>query len=163
MQRQPQLGRSLVPVGLIALIEVFVLLLTACGGSGSGAKAPSSTPAPSHPTLAQLVGKPTIKTLAATFEVIGQVRNLDTARHDMFLKATLKDASGQVVGTAEGRAEDLAAGETETYTLQGPLSAVTRSGLLSLLKPPTATPSGAWPTPMLSICTSSKTKWCLKV
>jgi hypothetical protein len=29
MQLRPQLGRSLVPVGLIALVEVFVLLLTA--------------------------------------------------------------------------------------------------------------------------------------
>jgi len=103
MQRQPQLGRSLVPVGLIALVEVFVLLLTACGGSGSGAKAPSSTPAPSPLSLTQLVGTPTIKTLAATFEVIGQVRNLDTAQHDLFLKAALKDESRAGRGNGRGQ------------------------------------------------------------
>jgi hypothetical protein len=70
-----------------------------------------------------MTGVPTAKITSGTnFNVTGQVQNLDTKQHDIRLLATLKNASGQVVGTATGMADNVPGGETDSYTLTGTLT-----------------------------------------
>lgn len=113
---------------MLGVLMACILLLAACGSGnsqGTTANASSSTAKqdPNHVSLAQLVGKPTAKILsAANFEVTGQVRNLDKAQHDIHLQAILKNASGQIVGTATGLADNVPAGQMDTYTLKGTLT-----------------------------------------
>ncbi len=117
---------------LAILLVISMLLLAACGSGSNGsssstssASVSSATPAQNanHVSLAKLVGIPTAKiTSGANFEVTGQVQNLDKAQHDIYLQATLKNASGQIVGIARGLADNVAAGGMDTYTLQGRLT-----------------------------------------
>jgi len=119
-------------LGIFIIISIF--LLTACGSNGnsstsstgsSSAKSRTATPDqdPNHISLAKMIGNPTAKTTSGTnFQVTGQVQNLDTKQHDIQLQATLKDASGQVVGTATGLADNVHGGETDSYTLTGALT-----------------------------------------
>jgi ABC-type glycerol-3-phosphate transport system substrate-binding protein len=120
---------------LAILLVVSMLLLAACGSGGSGSSGSSSSSTSSasvssatptqdtnHVLLAKLVGAPTAKITSGTnFEVTGQVQNLDKSQHDIYLQATLKNASGKVVGIARGLADNVAAGNMDTYTLQGTL------------------------------------------
>ncbi len=119
---------------LAILLVLSMLLLAACGsGSSSSSSSSSSTSSASvssatptqnanHVSLAKLVGAPTAKITSGTnFEVTGQVQNLDKSQHDIYLQATLKNASGKVVGIARGLADNVAAGNMDTYTLQGTL------------------------------------------
>ena len=50
-------------------------------------------------------------------EVQGEATNNDTVEHTAFLKATFYDGSGKIVGTADGVVNQLAPGETKTFTL----------------------------------------------
>lgn len=50
-------------------------------------------------------------------EVQGEATNNDTVEHTAFLKATFYDESGKIVGTANGVVNQLAPGETKTFTL----------------------------------------------
>jgi ABC-type glycerol-3-phosphate transport system substrate-binding protein len=126
---------------LAFLLVVSMLLLAACGSGSNGsnssngsngssssstssASVSSATPTQNanHVSLAKLVGAPTAKITSGTnFEVTGQVQNLDKSQHDIYLQATLKNASGKVVGIARGLADNVAAGNMDTYTLQGTL------------------------------------------
>jgi ABC-type glycerol-3-phosphate transport system substrate-binding protein len=114
---------------LAVLLVVSVALLAACGSgsnssSTSSASVSSATPTQNanHVSLAKLVGAPTAKITSGTnFEVTGQVQNLDKSQHDIYLQATLKNASGKVVGIARGLADNVAAGNMDTYKLQGTL------------------------------------------
>jgi len=117
---------------LAVLLVLSMLLLAACGSGSSGnsssstssASVSSATPTQNanHVSLAKLVGAPTAKITSGTnFEVTGQVQNLDKSQHDIYLQATLKNASGKVVGIARGLADNVAAGNMDTYTLQGTL------------------------------------------
>ncbi len=73
-----------------------------------------------HVSLAELVGQPAAKLAqGANFQVTGQVRNMDKLQHDIYLQATLKDASGKVVGIARGLADNVQGGQTVTFTIQG--------------------------------------------
>ena len=55
-----------------------------------------------------------------TFEVVGQVKNGDTKQHDIYLQATLLDASGTKIATTTiQNVDNVAAGATETFTIQG--------------------------------------------
>ena len=118
---------------ILAVLLVVCMLLAACGSGSNGSSNSSSTSSASlisatptqnanHVSLAKLVGAPTAKiTSGANFEVTGQVQNLDKSQHDIYPQATLKNASGRVVGIARGLAENVAAGNMDTYTLQGTL------------------------------------------
>ena len=120
---------------LAILLVLSMLLLAACGSGSSGSNGSSSSSTSSasvssatptqnanHVSLAKLVGAPTAKITSGTnFEVTGQVQNLDKSQHDIYLQATLKNASGKVVGIARGLADNVAAGNMDTYTLQGTL------------------------------------------
>lgn len=130
--------------GVLIIISLF--LLAACGSNGTAStgstsntsntsngsttKSSTATPAsdPNHISLAKMIGTPTAKITSGTnFEVTGQVQNLDTKQHDIHLQATLKNASGQVVGTATGLADNVHGGNTATYTLTGSLTQPTWS------------------------------------
>jgi TIR domain len=50
-------------------------------------------------------------------EVQGEATNNDTVEHSASLKATFYDASSKIVGTADGVVNQLAPGETKTFTL----------------------------------------------
>lgn len=123
---------------VLACCVLFSLIgLAACGNSGttnaSGSKqaTKSSTPAQisatttttqnnNHVSLAELVGQPTAKlTQGIDFQVTGQVKNMDKLQHNIYLQATLKDASGKVVGIARGLADNVQGGQTATFTIQG--------------------------------------------
>jgi len=119
---------------LAFLLVVSMLLLAACGSGSNGSSGSSSstssasvssatpTQDANHVSLAKLVGAPTAKIASGTnFEVTGQVQNLDKSQHDIYLQATLKNASGKVVGIARGLADNVAAGNMDTYTLHGTL------------------------------------------
>ena len=124
-------------LGIFIIISIF--LLTACGSNGtsstsstgsSSAKSSTATPAqdPNHISLAKMIGTPTAKITSGTnFQVTGQVQNLDTKQHDIHLQVTLKNASGQIVGTATGLADNVPGGETDSYTLTGALTQPTWS------------------------------------
>ena len=116
-------------LGILIIISIF--LLTACGNNGttstgsSSASSSTATPAhdPNHISLAKMIGTPTAKITSGTnFQVTGQVQNLDTKQHDIHLQATLKNASGQIIGTATGLADNVHGGETDSYTLTGALT-----------------------------------------
>lgn len=129
--------------GVFIIVSMF--LLVACGSNGTGSttntgatntgsssttKSSTATPAqdPNHIALAKMIGNPTAKIMSGTnFEVTGQVQNLDTQQHDIDLQATLKNASGQIVGTATGVADNVAGGKTDSYILSGTLTQPTWS------------------------------------
>jgi ABC-type glycerol-3-phosphate transport system substrate-binding protein len=129
---QQKKGITAFRFGILAFLLVVSMLLAACG-SGSNGSSSSSTSSASvssatptqdanHVSLAKLVGAPTAKIASGTnFEVTGQVQNLDKSQHDIYLQATLKNASGKVVGIARGLADNVAAGNMDTYTLHGTL------------------------------------------
>jgi len=130
---QQKKGITAFRFGILAvLLVVSMLLLAACGSESSGSSSSSTSSASvssatptqdaNHVSMAKLVGAPTAKITSGTnFEVTGQVQNLDKSQHDIYLQATLKNASGKVVGIARGLADNVAAGNMDTYTLQGTL------------------------------------------
>ena len=127
----------------IILVSILGLsLFTACGSntapstytSTSSSTPASTSPASTQPALSPktatvttvskfitFVGQPKAKMLAGTtFEVVGQVKNGDTKQHDIYLQATLLDASGTKIATTTiENVDNIAAGATETFTIQG--------------------------------------------
>ena len=67
------------------------------------------------------VGTPTSKIVSGTtFEVDGKIKNGDSKQHDIFVTATLLDASGKpIVTTAPLNVDNVAGGETVPYSIQG--------------------------------------------
>lgn len=122
-------------------LGLLLLVLAACGTNAStGSPASSATTAatathaavaPTSTTNAQeaalipmmtLVGQPTAKIVSGhhTFAVNGQIKNGDMKQHDIYVQATLLDASGAIVGsTAFFNVDNVAGGKTESFTIQG--------------------------------------------
>jgi hypothetical protein len=71
--------------------------------------------------LIALVGQPKAKMLAGTtFEVNGMVKNGDSKQHDIFLQATLFDASGaKIASTVIENVDNIKGGSTVPYSIQG--------------------------------------------
>ncbi len=104
-------------LALLALLLLSGILLWTYSHRGTSVAA---APATSPLILAQIVGQATAKiTNGTNFVVTGQVKNLDKAQHDVYVQATLKDASGQIVGVAKGMADNIPAGQTQNYSIQG--------------------------------------------
>jgi TIR domain len=84
---------------------------------------PAATPsAPSPSVSSRPSAKITVDNYAVVpngygTEVQGEATNNDTVEHTAFLKATFYDESGTIVGTADGVVNQLAPGETKTFTL----------------------------------------------
>lgn len=122
-------------VGLLLL-----LLLAACGTNASTGTPASSAAAATSPTATQavaaptntteatlipmmtLVGQPTAKLVSGnhTFEVDGKIKNGDTKQHDIYVQATLLDASGAIVGsTAFFNVDNVPGSGTASFAIQG--------------------------------------------
>ncbi len=50
-------------------------------------------------------------------QVDGEITNNDSGKHSATLKATFYDADGKILGTASGAVNDVAPGETKTFSL----------------------------------------------
>lgn len=116
---------------LCCLGLLTTLLLAACGDISPGT---SSTPTAIPPNAAtataavqtlikqmSFVGTPTAKIVSGTtFEVDGMIKNGDSKQHDIFVEASLLDASGKsIVTTAPLNVDNVAGGETVPYSIQG--------------------------------------------
>ena len=134
--RMPFVNRHLSFTILFGLL--LLLLLAACGSNTTTGSKVSSTNAtatkavaPTSTTTAQeealmpmmtLVGQPTAKIVSGhhTFEVIGQIKNGDSKQHDIYVQATLLNASGTIVGsTAFFNVDNVPGGSTASFTIQG--------------------------------------------
>lgn len=117
--------RKLLWIGLLSLVVV----LTACGG-GTSSPEPTNPPGPNTAATVTalikemtIVGTPTVKAVSGTtFEVDGQVKNGDTLQHDIFVKATLFNASGANIGSATMNVDNVQGGATASFAIQVTLS-----------------------------------------
>lgn len=115
---------------------ILLLVLAACGSNTTTGGSPANATAtkvvaPTTATSAQeaalipmmkLVGQPTAKIVSGhhTFEVVGQIKNGDAKQHDIYVQATLLNASGVIVGsTAFFNVDDVPGNGTESFTIQG--------------------------------------------
>ena len=81
-------------------------------------KANRSTPEPVPEKIT--LSNATFKDVEGDFyNVLGEAKNNDTVQHDISLRATFYDASGNILGTAVGTLSDIQPGETKTYSLTG--------------------------------------------
>jgi hypothetical protein len=84
--------------------------------------APSSKTEPA-PKAEPVKEKMTIKNSTVTdksygiHQVDGEITNNDTGKHSATLKATFYSADGKIMGTASGAVNDVAPGETKTFSL----------------------------------------------
>ncbi|HEY7416244.1 MAG TPA: FxLYD domain-containing protein [Ktedonobacteraceae bacterium] len=131
--RKPLFTRQQAFITLMGLL--LVLLLAACGASANGSPSSSPTSAATTPTVAAatateqalvpqmtLVGQPTAKLVTGhhTFEVSGTIKNGDSKQHDIYVQATLLDATGAIVGeTAFFNVDNVPGGKTESFVIQG--------------------------------------------
>ena len=115
---------------------LLLFLLAACGSSTSGSPSTAAkSPTTSGSVVASgtttettllpmmvLVGQPTAKLVSGhhTFEVVGKIKNGDSKQHDIYVQATLLNASGAIIGsTAFFNVDDVPGGGTESFTIQG--------------------------------------------
>jgi len=123
---------------LVGLLLMF--LLAACGSTPSSGSSGSSATASTTPTATQavdtsatakektllpmmtLVGQPTAKLVSGnhTFEVDRKIKNGDTKQHDIYVQATLLDASGTIIGaTAFFNVDNVPGGAMGSFAIQG--------------------------------------------
>ena len=90
---------------------------TGAVNSPSAAQNATATPTPTETiTISHSVYK---ATGAGFYEVDCEATNNDSTQHSATLKATFYDANGNILGTAEGTVNDVASGDTKTFTLEG--------------------------------------------
>lgn len=119
-------GRHKVLTVIGALI-VIGIIASAAGGSKSNTqtvpnsnsdKTATEASKPAEPQKEKLTIKnSTYSEANGLKQVVGEVTNNDTGVHSATLKATFYDASGKILGTASGAVNEVAAGETKTFTL----------------------------------------------
>ena len=69
-----------------------------------------------------LVGQPSAKLVTGhhTFEVVGTIKNGDSKQHDIYVQATLLDATGAIIGaTAFFTVDNVPGGGTASFVIQG--------------------------------------------
>lgn len=121
---------------------LLLLVLAACGTNTTTGIPASSATTPANAITAQsvapvattsaqeaalipmitLVGQPTAKIVSGhhTFEVVGQIKNGDAKQHDIYVQATLLNASGAIVGsTAFFNVDNVPGNGTASFTIQG--------------------------------------------
>lgn len=117
---------------LFCLGLLSTIVLAACSDVTSpGTSSTSNTPTLNAATATAVVqalikemtfvGTPTAKIVSGTtFEVDGHIKNGDTFQHDIFIEASLLDASGKpIVTTAPYNVDDVAGGEIVPFAVQG--------------------------------------------
>ena len=117
---------------LVCLALLSTILITACSDVASPDT--SSTPTANVLNAATataavqalikemtLVGTPTARIVSGTtFEVDGHIKNDDSKQHDIYIQASLLDASGKpIVTTAPYNIDDVAGRETVPFAVQG--------------------------------------------
>lgn len=112
---------------VIGVLIVIAVIASAAGGSKSNTQTvPNSnsdtTATQSSQSSSSQKEKLTIKNSTYSEanglkQVVGEVTNNDSGQHSATLKATFYDASGKILGTASGAVNDVAPGETKTFTL----------------------------------------------
>lgn len=112
---------------VIGTLIVVGIIASATGGSKSNTQTmPSSNSdttntAPAQQSTAQkeklTIKNSTYSEANGLEQVVGEVTNNDTSVRSATLKATFYDASGKILGTASGAVNEVAAGETKTFTL----------------------------------------------
>ena len=114
----------------ICLVLLLSLGLAACSAesdSGSSSTGNASTHPAATATVAALmkemtfVGTSSAKLVSGTtFEVDGHIKNGDTKQHDIWIQASLFDASGKVIATTPPlNVDDTPAGATVPFAIQG--------------------------------------------
>jgi len=121
------------------LLFVLSLLFVACGStstaSGSTSISTATTTSVSTPQTADatatvqesallqqmmLIGSPVVKINGSEYTVTGKIKNGDAQKHDIYVTATLLDATGKEVTTSTiFKVEDLDGGDTGSYTISG--------------------------------------------
>ena len=122
---------------------LVVALLFACGSNNSTTSTASAsststtaevTPSPTTQNVdatatveetnliqqMKLVSIPTVKMMGTDYTVSGKIQNGDSKTHDIYVSATLLDASGKEVLTSTiFKVDDLDGGDTGSYTITG--------------------------------------------
>lgn len=116
-----------VKIALAVVGGIIVVSAIAAGGNksntntvpNSNSDAANTTPAQqAQPQKEKLTIKnSTYSDANGLKQVVGEVTNNDTGQHSATLKATFYDASGKILGTASGAVNEIAPGETKTFTL----------------------------------------------
>jgi len=96
-----------------------VVLAALMAAAAPPAATPSSPPpsASSRPPAKITVDNYAVVPTGFGTEVQGEATNNDTVEHTASLKATFYDESGKIVGTADGVVNQLAPGDTKTFSL----------------------------------------------
>lgn len=117
---------------LVAFSFVFIVIAGAASGNKSNTntvpnsnsdKTNSDTKTTDTKKSEPAKEKLTIKNSVASdknygmIQVDGEVTNNDSTEHSATLKATFYDADSKILGTASGAVNDLALGETKTFSL----------------------------------------------
>ena len=120
---------TLMSISLVLLLTFWLAACSAVSGSGSSSTGNTPTLIAATATAAAaalikemtFVGTPTAKLVSGTtFEVDGHIKNGDNKQHDIWIQATLFDASGKVITTtAPLNVDDTPAGATVPYAIQG--------------------------------------------
>ena len=116
-----------VKIALAVVGGIIVVSAIAAGGNksnqetvpNSNSDAANTTPAQqAQPQKEKLTIKnSTYSDANGLKQVVGEVTNNDTGQHSATLKATFYDANGKILGTATGAVNEIAPGETKTFTL----------------------------------------------
>lgn len=119
-------GRHKVLTVLLAFIAIGVIASAAGGNSSNTETVPNSNSdttgtqasTPAETQKEKLTIKNSTFSESSGFkQVVGEVTNNDTSVRSATLKATFYDASGKILGTASGAVNEVAPGETKTFTL----------------------------------------------
>lgn len=112
---------------VIGVLIVIGIIASAAGGSKSNTQTVPNSNSDTNATQANQPAasqkeKLTIKNSTYSEanglkQVVGEVTNNDSGQHSATLKATFYDANGKILGTASGAVNEVAAGETKTFTL----------------------------------------------
>lgn len=110
-----------------ALIIVGIISAAASGGNKSNtntvpnSNSDTTNTAPAQQSTAQkeklTIKNSTYSDANGLKQVVGEVTNNDSGQHSATLKATFYDANGKILGTATGAVNEIAPGETKTFTL----------------------------------------------
>lgn len=113
-------------IGLAIVGGIIVVSAIAAGGNKSNTNtAPNSNSETNNSaSTAQTQQKEKLTIKNSTYsdanglkQVVGEITNNDSGQHSATLKATFYDANGKILGTASGAVNEIAAGETKTFTL----------------------------------------------
>lgn len=117
---------------LICMAFLIMFGLAACGSDSVAGTTPTPvTNAPNAATATAavaalikemtFVGVPTARIVSGTtFEVDGKIKNGDSKQHDIFVEASLLDASGKVIATSAAvNVDNVPGGATVPFAIQG--------------------------------------------